>query len=101
MAILEGANDASVVLFIFVIGALFWMIKLAYDLKNAILAKSKTLDSKVANLEGKAISIRKEVQDLNKNIHQKLDKEEFEKRIDGLIDLVGKKKEPEKRKDMR
>ncbi|MFH0972086.1 MAG: hypothetical protein V1835_05990 [Candidatus Micrarchaeota archaeon] len=101
MAIIEGVGDSSVFLAIIVLAALLWMLKLAYDLKKAIIQKSKMLDTKVSSLESRAVSIRREVVDLHKVINQKLDKEEFEKRIDGLIALVGKKKEAERKKDAR
>ncbi|HLC47466.1 MAG TPA: hypothetical protein VJI13_00170 [Candidatus Norongarragalinales archaeon] len=101
MAILEGVHDFTLLLFVLVFVAFIWMLKLASELKGAIMQKSKALDAKVTNLETKAVGIRREVLDLHRTIGQKLDREEFEKRIDGLVALVGKKKEAEKRKDAR
>lgn len=101
MAIIEGISDSSILLFVVVFGAFLWMLRLAYELKAAILQKSKALDSKIGNLEGKAVSIRREVADLHRTLSAKLDKEEFEKRMDGLGELVVKKKEGGSRKDVR
>ncbi|MEK6953420.1 MAG: hypothetical protein AABX01_00305 [Candidatus Micrarchaeota archaeon] len=101
MAIIGGVNDFTLLLFVLVFAAFIWMLKLASDLKAAILQRSKSLDSKVTNLESKAVSIRREVVELHKAVSQKLDREEFEKRIDGLVALVGKKKEAERKKDVR
>ncbi|MFH1443341.1 MAG: hypothetical protein ABIG96_04880 [Candidatus Micrarchaeota archaeon] len=101
MAIVEGFSDSSVALLLVVLAALLWMVKLAYDLKHSIIQRSKMLDSKVSSLEGRAVSIRREMIDLHKAVGQKLDKEEFEKRIDGLIELVGKKEKAERKRDAR
>jgi hypothetical protein len=101
MALIEGVSDFSVFLIVALFLIALYMLKLAQELKDAIIQKSKMLDSKISNLESKAVSVRREVLDLHKNVNQKLDREEFEKRLDGLIGLVGKKKETEKKKDAR
>ncbi len=101
MAILEGVSDSAVFLIAIVLVAVAWMIKLAYELKHAILQKSHSLDHKISSLEGKAVSIRREVVDLQKNVNQKLDREDLEKQLDSVIRMVGKKKETEKKKDMK
>ncbi len=52
-------------------------------------------------LEGKAVLMRREVVDLHKALHSKMDAGEFDKRMDGLIELVqGRKKETHKHKDV-
>ncbi|MFH1750290.1 MAG: hypothetical protein ABH863_01275 [Candidatus Micrarchaeota archaeon] len=101
MAIIEGLSDLTLLVFALVFLAFIWMLKLASELKQAILLRSKALDSKISTLETRAVSIRREVADLHKDISHKLDREEFEKRIDGLISLVGKKKEADRKKDIR
>lgn len=101
MSMIEGVGDLALLLLVLVLALAIYFIKLAYDLKRAILMRSRSLDAKVGNLESRAVSIRREVVDLHKQIGQKLDKEEFEKRIDGLIELVGKRRETEKKKDAR
>lgn len=101
MAIIEGISDSSVLLSVIVLAAMLWMLKLAYELKTAIVQKGKALDTKISNLESRAVSIRREMADLHKSVSQKLDRDEFEKRLDGLIELVGKKKETKKEKDAR
>jgi hypothetical protein len=101
MAILEGVNDLTLLLFVAVFAAFIWMLKLASELKATIMHRSRTLDAKVVNLEARAVAIRREVADLHRAVGQKLDREEFEKRIDGLVALVGKKKAEERKKDAR
>ncbi|MFH1106496.1 MAG: hypothetical protein V1787_01225 [Candidatus Micrarchaeota archaeon] len=100
MALVEGVSDLTVVLFIVVVSALLWMVKMSYDLRALIVRRGRAIESKVAFLEGKAVLMRREVVDLHKSLHSKMDAGEFEKRMDGLIELVkGRKKETHKHKD--
>ncbi|MBU1197921.1 hypothetical protein KJ765_05430 [Candidatus Micrarchaeota archaeon] len=101
MSIIAGLSDVSLLVFVVVIASLVWMIKVAYDLKKLIVKRGKLIDSKVSLLEGKAVLMRREVVDLHKNMHHKLDKEEFERRVDGLVELLGGKKSNKKHKDAR
>ncbi|MFH1199589.1 MAG: hypothetical protein V1708_00820, partial [Candidatus Micrarchaeota archaeon] len=92
MAFIEGIGDITALLFVIVVAALAWMIKLAYDLKHLVVKRGRHVEGKVALLEGKAVLTRREVVDLHKSLHQKMDISEFDKRMDGLIELVGGRK---------
>ncbi len=101
MALVEGVNDLTLALFVLVVVALAWMMKLAYELKALVVKKGRHVEGKVALLEGKAVLMRREVVDLHKALHSKMDAGEFDKRMDGLIELVqGRKKETHKHKDV-
>ncbi len=100
MTIVEGISDLTLIVFILVLAALVWMIKIASDLRSLIVKRAKSIDSKVSLLEGKAVLMRREVVDLHKALHAKLDKTEFERRIDGLVELLSGKKGTHKKKDV-
>lgn len=100
MAVVEGVNDLTLLLFIVVVVALLWMVKVAYDLKALVVKKGRHVEGKVALLEGKAVLLRREVVDLHKALHSKMDVGEFDRRMDGLIELVKGKKETHKHKDV-
>lgn len=97
MPLVEGISDVTLLVFVIVLAALVWMIKVASDLRLLIVKRGKLLDNKISLLEGKAVLMRREVVDLHKSMHQKLDKEEFERRIDGLIELLSGKKSAKKK----
>jgi hypothetical protein len=100
MAFIAGISDLTLLLFVIVVGALLWMIKLAYDLKALVVKKGRHVEGKVALLEGKAVLMRREVVDLHKTLHSKMDVGEFDKRMDGLIELVGGRKKEHKHRDV-
>lgn len=100
MAIVEGISDLTLFVFLLVLLALGWMIKVASDLRLLISKRARAIDGKVSLLEGKAVLMRREVVDLHKAMHQKLDKSEFERRMDGLVELISGKKPAHKKKDV-
>ena len=80
-----------ITVFVIVAIAVLWLIKIAHDLKTAIVKRSGELDARLMSAEQKAISSRKDVEDMHRIMNDKVDGEEMERRINGLVELVTKK----------
>lgn len=80
------------VLVIVVIAVFAWLIKLSYDLKKTLRTGFDDIDYKVSNLENVAVNLKKDLDKLEKNIEDKIDKNYLEERLDALLRAIRRKR---------
>ena len=81
-------TDFAVLLLAAVVLALLLVMKLAYDLKEAVLRRSDAINSKLIQLEHRAVEMKRELHDLHRTAKDKADYADLEKRVNGLIELI-------------
>ena len=87
--------DLSIMLLAAVIIGLALVMKLAYDLKEAIMRRSDSINTKLINLEHRSLSMKRDLHDLHTAVRDKADYADLEKRVNGLTELIksdGKKR---------
>ncbi len=80
------------VLVVIIVSVFAWLIKLSYDLKKALRTGFNDIDYKVSNLENAAVELKRDLNKLEKNMEDKIDKTYLEERLDALLRAVRRRK---------
>ncbi len=89
------AEEFSSITFVAVIVVLVvfaWLIKLSYDLKKAMATGFSNVDMKVGELENSAVGLKQELDSLQQNLSDKLDKTDLDAKINNLLNAIKSKK---------
>ncbi len=69
-------------------GLVLLMIQNTMRFQNSLTKESRQLEGMLTSLEGQAMQIKSDVQDLQRVLETKTDHSYLDKRIDGLVQLI-------------
>ena len=69
--------------------AFAWVVRLGFQVRRSIRDQGDHLHDRMDELEEAALEIRKDIDEVEAELGSKVDVEHLEKRISGLVELVG------------
>ncbi len=77
---------------VLILGVFIYMVKVVLDLQSAISASVRRVEDKLSALEQSASQVNSDVSEMKRSVNDKVDRSYVERRLEGLADLLKRKK---------